>query len=104
MSAVLYSVESGLATIMLDRPEARNALNGAMCDELCAAATRAAADPSVRLVLVRGNGPVFCAGMDLREVESRGGLTDPENDVVAAFQRVEQELDMRELSATESQG
>ena len=72
MSAVLYSVESGLATIMLDRPEARNALNGAMCDELCAAATRAAADPSVRLVLVRGNGPVFCAGADVKE---RTGMT-----------------------------
>ena len=72
MSTVLYSVESGVATIMLDRPEARNALNGAMCDELCAAAARAAADSSVRLVLVRGNGPVFCAGADVKE---RQGMT-----------------------------
>jgi enoyl-CoA hydratase len=72
MSSVLYSVESGLATIMLDRPEARNALNLAMCDELCEAAKRAAGDPSVRLVLVRGNGPVFCAGADVKE---RTGMT-----------------------------
>jgi len=72
VSTVLYSVESGVATIMLDRPEARNALNGAMCDELCAAAARAAADLSVRLVLVRGNGPVFCAGADVKE---RQGMT-----------------------------
>ncbi len=72
MSTLLYTVESGLATIMLDRPEARNALNGAMCDELCEAAKRAAADPSVRLVLVRGNGPVFCAGADVKE---RTGMT-----------------------------
>jgi len=62
-----YSVESGVATITLDRPEARNALNGAMCDELCEAANRAAADASVQLVLVRGNGPVFCAGADVKE-------------------------------------
>jgi len=62
-----YSVESGVATILLDRPEARNALNGAMCDELCEAANRAAADASVQLVLVRGNGPVFCGGADLNE-------------------------------------
>jgi len=62
-----YSVESGVATILLDRPEARNALNGAMCDELCEAANRAAADASVQLVLVRGNGPVFCAGADVKE-------------------------------------
>ena len=72
MSTLLYSVEAGIATIMLDRPEARNALNGAMCDELCEAAKRAAADPSVRLVLVRGNGPVFCAGADVKE---RTGMT-----------------------------
>jgi enoyl-CoA hydratase len=67
VKSVLYSVESGVATIMLDRPEARNAVNGAMCDALCEAAGRAAADESVRLVLVRGNGPVFCAGADVKE-------------------------------------
>ena len=65
--SVLYSFEGGLATIMLDRPEARNALNGAMCDALREAALRAAADEKVRLVLVRGNGPVFCAGADIKE-------------------------------------
>jgi enoyl-CoA hydratase len=57
---------------MLDRPEARNALNGAMCDALCEAAARAAADTSVRLVLVRGNGPVFCAGADVKERQGMG--------------------------------
>ena len=67
MKTLQYSVESGVATILLDRPEARNALNGAMCDELCEAANRAAADASVQLVLVRGNGPVFCAGADVKE-------------------------------------
>ena len=67
MSGVLYSFEGGVATIMLDRPEARNALNGAMCDALREAALRAAADEKVRLVLVRGNGPVFCAGADIKE-------------------------------------
>jgi enoyl-CoA hydratase len=75
VSGVLYLVESGVATIMLDRPEARNALNGAMCDALCEAAGRAAADESVRLVLVRGNGPVFCAGADVKE---RQGMSKEE--------------------------
>jgi enoyl-CoA hydratase len=70
--SVLYSVESGIATIMLDRPEVRNALNGVMCEALCEVAGRAAADPAVRLVLVRGNGPVFCAGADVKE---RQGMT-----------------------------
>jgi enoyl-CoA hydratase len=67
MTGVLYTVEDGIATIMLDRPEARNALNGAMCDALCDAAARAATDTRVRLVVVRGNGPVFCAGADVKE-------------------------------------
>ena len=67
MTGVLYTVEGGIATIMLDRPEARNALNGAMCDALCEAAARAADDTRVRLVVVRGNGPVFCAGADVKE-------------------------------------
>jgi enoyl-CoA hydratase len=70
--SVLYSFEGGLATIMLDRPEVRNALNGAMCDALREAALRAAADEKVRLVIVRGNGPVFCAGADIKE---REGMT-----------------------------
>jgi len=64
---VLYSVVGGVATITLERPESRNALNLAMCEALLTAAQGAAADASVRLVLVRANGPVFCAGADLKE-------------------------------------
>jgi len=67
MSTLRYAVDAGVANITLDRPEARNALNGAMCDELRAAAEGAAADENVRLVLVRGAGPVFCAGADVKE-------------------------------------
>jgi enoyl-CoA hydratase len=62
-----------LATIALNRPESRNALNRAMCDALVAAAR--GMDASVRLVLVRGKGPVFCAGADLKE---RQGMTEAE--------------------------
>jgi enoyl-CoA hydratase len=65
--AVLYEVVAGVATIRLNRPAARNALNSAMCAGLHAAARTAAADPQVRLVLVRAGGPVFCAGADLKE-------------------------------------
>jgi enoyl-CoA hydratase len=38
-----------------------------MCDALCESVARAAADTRVRLVVVRGNGPVFCAGADVKE-------------------------------------
>ena len=65
--AVLYSVDGGVATIRLNRPAARHALNSAMCAGLHAAARAAAADPQVKLVFVRAEGPVFCAGADLKE-------------------------------------
>jgi enoyl-CoA hydratase/carnithine racemase len=67
---VLTSVEDGLLTISLNRPEKRNALS----TELFAAVGEAfglAADPAVRAVLLKGEGKVFCAGIDL---ESLSGL------------------------------
>jgi len=64
MSA-LVDVQGGVATITLNRPEARNALNLAMCEALVAAAQ--GMDDTVRLVFVRATGPVFCAGADLKE-------------------------------------
>jgi enoyl-CoA hydratase len=68
-----YSVEGAVATITLNRPEARNALNSQMCEDLGRAAAMAAADQTLRLVFVRGNGPVFCAGADVKE---RSGMSD----------------------------
>jgi len=43
----------------------------------------------VRVVVVRGAGPAFCSGMDLKEMERRGGETDPEGNVVEVLRRVE---------------
>ena len=70
---VAYSVDGGVATLTLDRPEARNAVNLAMCEALIDCAARASADDSVRVVLVRAKGPVFCAGADLKE---RQGMSE----------------------------
>ena len=67
MSAILYAKEGGVVTITLNRPESRNALNLEMCEGLLDAAQAAAADESVRLVLVRATGAAFCAGADLKE-------------------------------------
>ncbi len=63
------SVADGVATIALNRPEVRNALNLEMCDALIETAKTLDA----RLVFVRGNGPVFCGGADLNE---RKGKTE----------------------------
>jgi enoyl-CoA hydratase len=66
-TTIRYDTKGGVATITLDRPESRNALNRAMCEDLVAAAAAATADADARLVLVRAAGPVFCAGADLKE-------------------------------------
>ncbi len=64
---VEFSIDGGMATITLNRPEARNALNGDMCEALRDATLEAAGNAGVRLVIVRGAGPVFCAGADVKE-------------------------------------
>lgn len=61
------TVAGGVATITLNRPEVRNALNLEMCTGLIDTVGRISADPSVKLAFVRGNGPVFCGGADLNE-------------------------------------
>jgi enoyl-CoA hydratase len=71
--SVLYSVAEGVATLTLNRPESRNALNLDMCGGLIGAATSASADASVKIFFVKANGPVFCAGADLKE---RQGMSE----------------------------
>jgi len=64
---VLLEMVGGVATLTLNRPAARNALNSAMCAGLLSAARSAAGNTEVKLVFVRALGPVFCAGADLKE-------------------------------------
>jgi len=64
---VRYVVAGSVASITLNRPEARNALNAETKTALLAAAREAAADDQVRAVIVTGAGRAFCAGQDLRE-------------------------------------
>lgn len=64
---VTLELEGPIARIALDRPQARNALNLPMCIALREAFERVDAAPGVRVVLLEGNGPVFCAGADLKE-------------------------------------
>ncbi|OLF17544.1 enoyl-CoA hydratase-related protein [Actinophytocola xanthii] len=65
-----YAVADRVATVTLDRPEARNGYTVRMSDELAHALERADADPDVRVVVLTGAGRDFCVGADL----SAGGL------------------------------
>jgi enoyl-CoA hydratase/carnithine racemase len=61
--------ENRVLHITLNRPEKRNALNGALCQALVAAFNEADSDPNIGSVLLSAGGPAFCAGMDLSETE-----------------------------------
>lgn len=63
---LIETFEDGIATLTMNRPEARNALTGEMQKALLEAATRLAIDPKVRLVVVTGAGRAFCAGGDVK--------------------------------------
>ena len=76
---LLLSVADGVATLLLNRPEKRNALNAALVEALLAALEHTAADPAVRVVVVRGAGFDFCAGGDLEELGRMSGLSEAEN-------------------------
>lgn len=69
---VHLSMRSGIATITLDSPANRNALSAQLRTELRAALERSADDDAARVVVLDHTGPVFCAGMDLKEPGSAG--------------------------------
>lgn len=62
---ILYEVERGRARITLNQPKRRNALSAGMLEELEHALWEADDDRSVHCVILRANGPAFCAGYDL---------------------------------------
>ncbi len=65
---VLTDAEGRDATvIMLNRPDKRNALSIELLEQLIEAVAAAESDPAQRILLIRGAGPVFCAGLDLDE-------------------------------------
>lgn len=66
MQALSTQIDSGIATLTMCRPEARNALSGEMKDAFAAAIPALARDPAVRAVVLAGSGGAFCAGGDLR--------------------------------------
>jgi len=66
---VQLEIEDGTAIITLNRPKAYNALNLALTDAFLDALITADQDQNVRAVLVTGNGPAFCAGGDVRQMQ-----------------------------------
>src|SRR5216117_1043063 len=87
---VLCAIDSGVATVTLNRPGQRNAMNSALLAGIRHRFEELDANRDVRVVIVRGAGPAFCSGMDLKEMEERRGAQgDPEGGVIEVLGRVE---------------
>ncbi len=67
MPNVLVEHKDRTTTLILNRPERRNALTIELMAELCSAVEQAEADPKRRVLILRGAGKTFCAGLDLNE-------------------------------------
>jgi len=68
--AVLYDVVDGVATITLNRPAQKNAIDEALRDRLAQCIDHIERDRAVRAVVLTGSGGAFCAGGDLRSIRS----------------------------------
>jgi methylglutaconyl-CoA hydratase len=75
----LHHSGNGILTIALNRPDIRNAFNEKMIEELARVFRTEAHDPSIRAVVLRGNGAVFCAGGDLNWMRKSIELSYEEN-------------------------
>ena len=73
---VVVSSEAGVADVRLSRPDKLNALDGAMFEELIEAGRSLARDPSLRAVVLSGEGRAFCAGLDFPSFQAGGTAVD----------------------------
>jgi len=69
--ALLREARDGIAILTMNRPEQRNTLSESMLASFAEALADIAADRTVRAVVLAANGPVFCAGHDLKELTAR---------------------------------
>jgi enoyl-CoA hydratase/carnithine racemase len=63
---IIYEKKDAVAKIILNRPEARNAMTGTTFMEIGQALDDADKDDNIRVVVIKGNGKAFCAGVDLK--------------------------------------
>ncbi|HEY5072989.1 MAG TPA: enoyl-CoA hydratase-related protein [Caulobacteraceae bacterium] len=73
---LIETIEDGVATLTMNRPEARNALTGEMQAGLSEAIPRLAADPKARVIVLTGAGGAFCAGGDVKGFAAAAGRGD----------------------------
>src|SRR4051812_33104505 len=71
--------QRGVLTISVNRPEVRNAFNATVVEDLALAFTHEAAQKNIRVVVLKGEGPAFCAGGDLNWMKKAVDFSHEEN-------------------------
>jgi enoyl-CoA hydratase/carnithine racemase len=89
---VLLNKADAVATVTLNRPDARNALNQALLGELDRTLRACASDPDVRVIVLTGAGSAFCAGADLKETSG-----EYDSDFWARHERVSQSMAIHKM-------
>jgi enoyl-CoA hydratase/carnithine racemase len=94
MAVVEVENRAGVCHIVLNRPEKRNALNAELVLAFAEAVEQAAADPALRCVVVRGEGPTFSSGMDFGDLAALAtnpdGLRQLRSRILAAWNLLEE--------------
>jgi len=85
---VLYSIEQGVGTITLNRPDSFNAANEQLTTELLAALSDAHDNNAVRCVVLTGAGKAFCSGQDLKDAPKQGSKRDLTDSLVRRYNPV----------------
>ena len=83
MSDLIFSVESGIATITLNRPDSINAFSGEMLDLWIEALETVRDSDDIRVLIVQGNGRGFCSGGDIKEMISGRGFYKSDEDQIS---------------------
>ena len=84
---LLASLDAGVLTLTLNRPEARNAMSREMTEALSQQLARAELDNAVKCVVLTGAGKGFCAGGDVKGMAARGDGTVGNNTIDGAIHR-----------------
>ncbi|MEM6999975.1 MAG: enoyl-CoA hydratase-related protein [Pseudomonadota bacterium] len=84
---LLATLEAGVLTLTLNRPEARNAMSGGMTAALAEQLGQAELNPQVRCIVLTGAGKGFCAGGDVKGMAERGDGTVGDNTIDGAIHR-----------------
>jgi len=93
MADLEYTVEDGIGTILLNRPERRNAFTLEMADAWADVVLEVAADDAVRVLVLTGAGPAFCAGGDLDMLAEKHTALSRKGHIFDRIQRVARAMD-----------